>query len=131
MSKKVGRPPKISGDPKNFGRPPKISGDPQKFPATPKNFRRRPKISGDPQKFPATTKNFRRPPKISGDDQKFPATPENFRRRLKRPQCRAGRKCYFLSVESVEMHPIERASRCSGKVRIWVILGWDRLFDQK
>jgi len=41
---------------KKFGRPPKISGDPQKFPATPKNFRRPPK-------------NFRRPPKISGDDQ--------------------------------------------------------------
>ena len=34
---------------KKFGRPPKISGDPQKFPATPKNFRRPPKISGDVQ----------------------------------------------------------------------------------
>ena len=34
---------------KKFGRPPKISGDPQKFPATPKNFRRPPKISGDDQ----------------------------------------------------------------------------------
>jgi len=41
---------------KKVGRPPKISGDPQKFPATPKNFRRPPKISGDDQKFPATTK---------------------------------------------------------------------------
>ena len=92
--------------------------DPQKFPATPK-------------KFPATPKNFRRRPKISGDPQKFPATPKNFRRRPKRPQCRVGRKCYFLSVESVEMHPIERASRCPGKVRIRVILRWDRLFDQK
>jgi len=85
----------------------------------------------DPQKFPATSKNFRRPPKISGDPRKFPATPENFRRRPKRPKCRGGRKCYFLSVVSVEMHPIERASRCPGKVRIRVILGWDRLFDQK
>ena len=34
---------------KKVGRPPKISGDPQKFPATPKNFRRPPKISGDDQ----------------------------------------------------------------------------------
>ena len=41
---------------KKVGRPPKISGDLQKFPATPKNFRRPPKISGDPRKFPATTK---------------------------------------------------------------------------
>jgi len=32
---------------KKVGRPPKISDDPQKFPATPKNFRRPPKISGD------------------------------------------------------------------------------------
>jgi len=85
----------------------------------------------DPQKFPATPKNFWRPPKISGDDQKFPATPENFRRRPKRPKCRGGRKCYFLSVASVEMHPIERASRCPGKVWIQGILRWDRLFDQK
>jgi len=34
---------------KKVGRPPKISGDPQKFPATTKNFRRPPKISGDDQ----------------------------------------------------------------------------------
>jgi len=34
---------------KKVGRPPKISGDRQKFPATPKNFRRPPKISGDDQ----------------------------------------------------------------------------------
>jgi len=77
------------------------------------------------------SKKVGRPRKISGDPQKFPATPENFRRRPKRPQCRGGRKCYFLSVEPVEMHPIERASRCPGKARIWVILRWDRLFDQK
>ena len=34
---------------KKVRRPPKISGDPQKFPATPENFRRPPKISGDDQ----------------------------------------------------------------------------------
>ena len=34
---------------KKVGLPPKISGDPQKFPATTKNFRRPPKISGDDQ----------------------------------------------------------------------------------
>ena len=34
---------------KKVGRPPKISGDRQKFPATTKNFRRPPKIPGDDQ----------------------------------------------------------------------------------
>ena len=83
-----------------------------------KKVGRPPKISGDRQKFPATPKNFRRPPKISGDDQND-------------QNVAGGENVIFLSVESVEMHPIERASRCPGKARIWVILRWDRLFDQK
>ena len=78
MSKKVGRPPKISGTDKNFR-------DRQKFPGSTK-------ISG-------TDQNFRDRPKIPGSTTFFPGTD-------------LGENWTFWVVETVEMHPIERAGGC-------------------
>jgi len=78
MSKKVGRPPKISGADKNFrGR--------QKFPGPTKNF--------------GVDQNFRDRPKIPGATTLFPGTD-------------LGENWTFWVVETVEMHPIERAGGC-------------------
>ena len=86
-------------------------------------------ISGVDQIFRGRP-NFPGPTKFSGADQifrgrpNFPGSPPFF------PGTDLGENCIFWGVETVEMHPIERAGGCPQKDGFERLLGWDRFLDE-